>query len=42
MDRKDHWDHVYQRKAPSEVSWFQAAPALSMRLLASAGLGPST
>jgi hypothetical protein len=42
MDRKDHWQGVYQRKAADEVSWFQPEPSLSLRLLQSAGLGPST
>ena len=42
MDRKGHWEHVHQRKAPDEVSWFQPEPALSMRLLESAGLAPSS
>jgi hypothetical protein len=42
MDRKEHWQRVYQTKAATEVSWFQPHPTLSIRLLESAGFGPST
>ncbi|MBX3187713.1 MAG: class I SAM-dependent methyltransferase [Labilithrix sp.] len=33
-----HWDDVYARKAPAEVSWFEASPALSLDLVTRAGL----
>ena len=42
MDRKQHWEHVYQTKGPAEVSWFQEAPTLSLRLLDAAGLWASS
>ena len=42
MDRKEHWERLYQTKAAHEVSWFQPEPVMSMRLLESAGLGRST
>ena len=38
MDRKEHWEHVYQNKSPLEVSWYQGNPALSLRLIGNAGL----
>ena len=38
MDRKQHWERVYETKAEREVSWFQAEPAVSLRLLEAAGL----
>ena len=38
MDRKGHWGHLYRTKADTDVSWFQAEPALSLRLLEAAGL----
>jgi hypothetical protein len=38
MDRKQHWEHIYQTKAATEISWFQAEPTLSLRLLDAAGL----
>lgn len=42
MDRKEHWQRVYETKAPDAVSWFQEAPTVSARLLQSAGFGPET
>lgn len=30
---RSHWDAVYQSKRPSEVSWYQAEAALSVRLI---------
>jgi ubiquinone/menaquinone biosynthesis C-methylase UbiE len=38
MNRKDHWQHVYQTKDPTDVSWFQSQPTLSLRLIGNAGL----
>jgi hypothetical protein len=35
---KQHWEDVFLTKAPTEVSWFQTAPSLSLRLLEAAGL----
>lgn len=42
MDRKQHWEHVYSAKESSEVSWFQADPTTSLRLLEAAGLNRSS
>ena len=42
MDRKQHWERVYRTKASGEVSWFQAEPVVSLRLLDAAGLGRGT
>jgi len=42
MDRKAHWESVYATKATEAVSWFQPTPTVSVRLLESTGLGPST
>ena len=42
MDRKDHWESVYTTRGERDVSWFEALPAMSMRMLESAGLGPET
>jgi SAM-dependent methyltransferase len=33
MDRKQHWETVYQTKLPTEVSWYEPAPDLSLRLI---------
>ena len=42
MQRREHWERLYQTKAANEVSWFQAEPTLSIRLLESVSLAPST
>lgn len=39
MNRKDHWNQVYQTKAPDDVSWFQTQPAISLKLIEAAGIG---
>ena len=38
MDRKRHWEHVYETKGAADVSWYQAEPETSLRLLESGGL----
>jgi hypothetical protein len=38
MERKQHWERVFESKLPTEVSWFQREPSLSLRLLDAAGL----
>lgn len=40
-DRKSHWDNVYTRKAPDEVTWFQPSLAISLELIDGLGLPPS-
>ena len=35
FDRKKHWGEVYQEKSPSEVSWYQKEPKLSLELIRS-------
>ena len=32
-DAAGHWDSVFETKASDEVSWFQAMPTTSLRLL---------
>jgi ubiquinone/menaquinone biosynthesis C-methylase UbiE len=39
MKRKEHWESIYQTKGPSDVSWFQARPAVSLDLIQASGLG---
>ena len=36
--RKEHWEKVYQKKSPDEVSWYQPSPVLSLQLIAKTGL----
>lgn len=33
MDRKQHWEGVYAAKPPTEVSWFEAEPKISLDLI---------
>ncbi|MGA9162056.1 MAG: class I SAM-dependent methyltransferase, partial [Actinomycetota bacterium] len=33
MDRKTHWDSIHRTRSPDEVSWYEATPALSLRLV---------
>ena len=35
FDRKKHWGDVYQDKTPSELSWYQKEPKLSLELIRS-------
>lgn len=38
VSRKDHWEHVYETKGPTELSWFQTVPAKSMAMIRSTGV----
>lgn len=38
MDKKHHWETVYQQKQPNEVSWFQTHPEYSLDLIKHAGV----
>ena len=42
MDRKQHWEHLYESKAADAVSWFQIEPTESLRLIEAAGLARGT
>ena len=33
MSRKEHWEAVYGKKELNEVSWYQAEPTLSLKLI---------
>ncbi len=37
-DRKEHWEKQYSDKSPSEVSWYQLEPTLSLRLIKETGI----
>ena len=39
LNRKEHWNQVYQTKAPDDVSWFQTRPAVSLKLIEATGIG---
>jgi hypothetical protein len=38
ISRQEHWDDVYNRRAPTEVSWFESKPNWSLGAITSAGL----
>lgn len=38
MDRKHHWNQVYETKGADDNSWFQARPERSLRLIAATGV----
>ena len=42
MNRRDHWDAIYQAKGERDVSWFEALPAVSVEMIEAAGLTPDT
>ena len=42
MERKAHWNTMYQQKRPAGVSWYQPHLEVSLRLLAQAGLPPES
>jgi 2-polyprenyl-3-methyl-5-hydroxy-6-metoxy-1,4-benzoquinol methylase len=38
-NRKDHWERVYQKHAPTVVGWYQACPERSLELIHNTGAG---
>ncbi|MDX1577440.1 MAG: class I SAM-dependent methyltransferase [Gemmatimonadota bacterium] len=38
--RREHWQTVYRRHRPEDVSWYQSDPALSLEMVRATGLGP--
>ncbi len=38
-NRKDHWERVYQKHAPTEVGWYQAYPEISLKFINNTGVG---
>ncbi len=40
MDRKQHWNDVYSKRAADRASWYQLWPALSLELIDRAGVDP--
>ena len=41
-DKQEHWVQVYEDKAPTAVSWYQAAPEPSLRALSRFGASASS
>jgi hypothetical protein len=42
MQRQSHWDAVYRTRGEEQLSWFEALPSLSLRMMEAAGLTPET
>jgi SAM-dependent methyltransferase len=42
MARQQHWNTVYVTKGDQDVSWFEAVPEPSIRMLEASGLTPDT
>jgi trans-aconitate methyltransferase len=38
MNRKEHWNRVYQTQAPDDVSWYQTRPTTSLKLIEASGV----
>uniref|UniRef100_UPI002AB78998 class I SAM-dependent methyltransferase n=1 Tax=Paraburkholderia sp. J8-2 TaxID=2805440 RepID=UPI002AB78998 len=38
MQSKEHWNHVYETKASTDVSWFQEHPRQSIELIEQSGV----
>jgi ubiquinone/menaquinone biosynthesis C-methylase UbiE len=36
---KEHWQNVYQKETPEELSWYQDKPEMSLKLIAATGVG---
>jgi hypothetical protein len=41
-ERAKHWDRVYETRGPSEVSWYEPVPQLSMELIGEVGITTDT
>jgi SAM-dependent methyltransferase len=39
--RREHWDEVYGRVDPAEVSWYQSTPQMSLDLIAATAVPPT-
>jgi SAM-dependent methyltransferase len=37
-NRKKHWERVYKKTSPGEVGWYQAYPAMSLKLIEATGV----
>lgn len=42
MDKKKHWEHIYQTKELTEVSWYQPVPQTSLDLLKQYKITPNS
>ncbi|MCK6540608.1 MAG: class I SAM-dependent methyltransferase [Anaerolineales bacterium] len=38
MDPKTHWEHIYEKKAPTRVSWYQEHAQISLQFILRTGI----
>lgn len=38
LEVKSHWEEIYNTKPPTEVSWYQTRPSLSLKLIEATGI----
>src|SRR4029078_4822006 len=38
MNAKTHWEHIYETKAPTQVSWYQEHARFSLQYIRSTGI----
>lgn len=38
MNQKTHWEHIYETKAPTQVSWYQEHSQYSLRFIQNTGI----
>jgi ubiquinone/menaquinone biosynthesis C-methylase UbiE len=38
MNKKSHWEHIYETKAPTQVSWYQEHSQYSLRFIQNTGI----
>lgn len=41
MNKKDHWENIYEEKSPLNVSWYQEKPNVSLALIQKLSAKPS-
>jgi len=37
-NRKQHWEHIYEKSKSSELGWYQEYPEISLKLITSTGV----
>ncbi|HEU0297365.1 MAG TPA: hypothetical protein VFR47_31775 [Anaerolineales bacterium] len=38
MNKKTHWEHIYETKAPTQVSWYQEHAQYSLQFIQNTGV----
>jgi len=41
MNTKTHWEHIYETKAPTQVSWYQEHAQYSLQFIRNTGIQKS-